>query len=150
MKLLEKLIADEIQRRQKKNLAKAKSFRTLLEETLRKYHNRLIDAAAVIKAMIEIRRDMEEADKRAAALGLSEEELAFYESVVANYQQIYGQDFLRDLIHDVVQTIRRNLKVEWTEPHRDNVKAAVRAAVRRVLRRRNVKPEDFDQLAFSA
>ena len=78
-------------------------------------------------------------------LGLSEEELAFYESVAANYQQIYGQEFLRDLIHDVVQTIRRNLKVEWTEPHRDDVKAAVRSAVRRVLRRRNIKPEDFDQ-----
>ena len=84
-------------------------------------------------------------DTRAAALGLSEEELAFYDSVAANYQQIYGEEFLRELIHDVVQTIKRNLKVEWTEPHRDDVKAAVRSAVRRVLRRRNVKPEDFDQ-----
>ena len=120
-------------------------FRALLEETLRKYHNRLIDAAAVIKMMVEMRRDWQEADSRAAALGLSEEELAFYESVAANYQQIYGQEFLRNLIHDVVQTIRRNLKVEWTEPHRDDVKAAVRSAVRRVLRRRNIKPEDFDQ-----
>jgi hypothetical protein len=52
---------------------------------------------------------------------------------------------LRDLIHDVVLTIKRNLKVEWTAPHRDNVKAAVRRAVRRVLRRRDVKPKDFDQ-----
>jgi type I restriction enzyme, R subunit len=145
LKLLEKLLADEIQRRQKKNLAKAKSFRCLLEETLRRYHNRLIDAAAVIEAMIQIRRDMEESDARAAALGVTEEELAFYESVAANYEQIYGQDFLRDLVHDVVQMIKRNLKVEWTEPHRDDVKAAVRAAVRRVLRRRNVRPEDFDQ-----
>jgi type I restriction enzyme R subunit len=144
LKLLEKLMADEIRRRQKKNLAKAKSLRALLEETLRKYHNRLIDAAAVIKTMVEMRRDWQEADSRAAALNLSEEELAFYESVAANYQQIYGQGFLRDLIHDVVQTIRRNLKVEWTEPHRDDVKAAVRSAVRRVLRRRNIKPEDFD------
>ena len=145
LKLLEKLVADEIQRRQKKNLAKAKSFRALLEETLRKYHNRLIDAAAVIKTMVEMRREWEEADKRAAALGLNEEELAFYEAVAANYQQIYGQDFLRDLIHDVVQTIKRNLKVEWTEPHRDDVKAAIRAAVRRVLRKRNINPADFDQ-----
>jgi type I restriction enzyme R subunit len=145
LKLLEKLLGDEIQRRQRKNLAKAQSFRALLEETLRRYHNRLIDAAAVIKTMVEMRRDWEESDTRAAALGLSEEELAFYDSVAANYQQIYGQDFLRDLIHDVVQTIKRNLKVEWTAPHRDDVKAAVRSAVRRVLRRRNVKPEDFDQ-----
>jgi type I restriction enzyme, R subunit len=45
----------------------------------------------------------------------------------------------------VVQTIKRNLKVEWTEPHRDDIKAAVRSAIRRVLRRRNIKAEDFDQ-----
>ncbi len=83
--------------------------------------------------MVEMRREWEEADTRAAALGLSEEELAFYDAVAANYQQIYGQDFLRDLIHDVVQTIKRNLKVEWTAPHRDDVKAAVRSAVRRVF-----------------
>lgn len=95
--------------------------------------------------MIEIRREWEESDKRAAAPDLSEEELAFYESVVANYQQIYGQEFLRDLIHDVVQSIKSNLKVEWTEPHRDDVKAAVRSAVRRVLRRRNVRPDDFER-----
>lgn len=145
LKLLEKLLADEIQRRQKKNLAKAKSFRALLEETLRNYHNRLIDAAAVIKMMVEMRRDWQEADARAAALSLSEEELAFYEAVAANYQQIYGQEFLRDLIHDVVQTIKRNLKVDWTEPHRDDIKAAVRSAVKRVLRGRKIKPEDFDQ-----
>jgi type I restriction enzyme, R subunit len=43
-----------------------------------------------------------------------------------------------------VQTIKRNLKVDWTQPHREDVKAAVRAAVRRVLRRRNVREEDFE------
>lgn len=144
LKLLEKLLADEIQARGKRNLARAKSFCELLEKTLQNYHNRLIDAAAVIKTMVEIRRDMEESEVRAAALNLSAEELAFYEAVAENYQQIYGQEFLRDLVHDVVQTIRRNLKVEWTEPHRENVKAAVRAAVKRVLRNRGVKEKDFD------
>lgn len=145
LKLLEKLIADEIQKRQKKNLAQAKSFRELLEKTLQRYHNRLIDAAAVIQAMIEIRKDMEAADERAASLGLSEEELAFYDAVAVKYDDIYGQEFLRNLIHDVVQSIRRNLKVDWTAPHREDVKAEVRAAVKRVLRNRKVKPEDFDE-----
>ena len=54
--------------------------------------------------MVEMRRGWNEADSRAAALGLSEEELAFYDSVAANYQEIYGQDFLQNLIHDVVQS----------------------------------------------
>jgi type I restriction enzyme R subunit len=149
LKLLEKLIADEIQARQRRNLAKARSFRELLENTLRKYHNRLIDAAAVVKAMLQIRQEMEESDRRATALGLEEEELAFYDAVAANYDSVYEVTFLRDLIHDVVQTIKRNLKVDWTEPHREDIKASVRAAVRRVLRNRGVKAEDFDPIMAS-
>lgn len=145
LKLLEKLIADEIQLRQKKNLAKAKSFKELLENTLSKYHNRLIDAAAVVKAIIEIRKDWETDDKRAAELGLSQEELAFYDAVAENYNDIYGREFLRSLIHDTVQSIKRNLKVDWTSPHREDVKAQVRASVRRVLRQGGVKAEDLDQ-----
>jgi len=96
--------------------------------------------------MLEIRKDMEAADRRAAALGLEADELAFYDAVAARYDGVYGQDFLRDLIHEVVQTIKRNLKVDWTQPHRDDVKAAVRSSVRRVLRTRGVKADDFEPL----
>ncbi len=53
---------------------------------------------------------------------------------------------MRDLVHDVVQTIKRNLKVDWTEPHRDEVRAEIRIAVRRVLRSKNVKGEDLEPL----
>ncbi len=119
-------------------------MRELLEQTLRNYHNRLIDAAAVIQAMIRIRQDIQADNRRAAELGLNEEELAFYDAVAEKYDDIYGKEFLRALINDVVQSIRRNLKVEWTAPHREDVKAEVRAAVKRVLRQRKVKPEDFD------
>ncbi|MCX6141860.1 MAG: HsdR family type I site-specific deoxyribonuclease [Ignavibacteriales bacterium] len=145
VKLLEKLISDAIEFRQRGNLAKARSFKELLEATLRNYHNRLIDAAAVVKAMIQIRLEMENEDKRAAELGLEPEELAFYDAVAANYDNIYGVKFLRDLVHEVVLTIKRNLKVDWTEPHREDIKATIRSAVKRVLRNRGVKTEDFDK-----
>ncbi|MCA1607746.1 MAG: DUF3387 domain-containing protein, partial [Acidobacteria bacterium] len=59
---------------------------------------------------------------------------------------IYDDPFLRGLVHDVVQTIKQNLRVDWTEPHRDAVKAGVQAAVKRVLRRRGVKEEDFPKI----
>ena len=146
LKLLEKLAADEIRLRQKKNLAQAESFKKRLEKTLQSYHNRLIDAAAVVRAMIAIREELAESDVRAESLGLSEEELAFYDAIYSTYPDIYDDAFLRDLIHDIVASIRRNLKVDWTEPHREDIKAAVRAAVRRVLRQRNVKREDWDTL----
>jgi len=144
LKLLERLLADEIQRRASRNLAQARSFRELLENTLERYHKRVVDAAAVIQAMLTIKKEMDKSAARAALLRLSEEELAFYEAVEQNFATVYDQPFLRDLVHDVVQVIKTNLKVDWTEPHREDVKAAVRAAVRRTLRRRQVKPEDFD------
>lgn len=144
LKLLQKLLADKIKDRQARNLAKARSFQELLEATIQKYHNRLIDAATVIQAMLEIRKEMDADDARAKELGLAEDELAFYDAVTTNFGNVYDVEILRDLVHDVVLSIKRNLKVDWTQPHRESVKAAVRAAVKRVLRTRGVKAEDLD------
>jgi len=144
LKLLNKLLDDAIRQHHRRNIAKAKSFRKMLEETLQRYHNRLIDAAAVVKAMLEIKKEMDADQERAKEMHLEDDELAFYDAVAENYATIYDQQFLCDLIHDVVMTIKKNLKVDWTEPHREDVKAAVRAAVKRVLRRRGVKEEDFE------
>ncbi len=144
LKLLHKLLADEIHYRQKKNLAKARSFREMLESTLQKYHARLIDAAAVVKAMLQIRTEMDADERRASELNLEGDELAFYDAVAENYATVYEQELLRDLVHDVVQSIKANLKVDWTEPHREDVRAEVRAAVKRVLRRRKIREQDFE------
>ncbi len=117
-----------------------------LETTLQSYHNRLIDAAAVIQTMIAIKEDLAASERRAESLGLSEDELAFYDAVHSTYPDLYDDAFLRDLIHEVVASVRRNLKVDWTEPHREDIKAAVRSAVKRMLRHRKVKREDLDTL----
>lgn len=149
LKLLEKLVRDEIVLRQRKNVAKARSFRELLEATLKRYHQRIIDAAVVVKAMLEIKKDMEAGDARAEELGLKSEEVAFYDAVAARAADVYEQPFLCDLVHDIVQSIKRSLKVDWTEPHREAVKAEVRAAVKRVLRGRGVQREHFDMILSS-
>lgn len=81
---------------------------------------------------------------RSQQLGLADDELAFYDAVSVDYETFYEQPFLRELVHEVVLTIKTNLKVDWTEPHRDDVRAAIRAAVKRTLSRKNVKTEDFD------
>lgn len=146
LKLLEKLLRDELDRRRSRNLTKDRSFRELLEKTIQQYHNRLVDAAAVIKAMLEIKNELDADEARAAALGLEPEEVAFYDALATNMESAYEPGFLRDLVHDVVQTVKARLKVEWTQPHRDQVKADVRAAVKRVLNRRGVRAEDLDVL----
>ena len=144
VRLLERLMADEIYRRQKSNLTRAKSFRQQLEKTLLDYHNRLIDAKEVIEQMIAIRREMESDDQRAQELGLTPEEIAFYDAVAGNFMTVYDQAFLRDLVHEVVQTVKRNLKVDWTEPSREEIRAGVRSAVKTVLRKKKVREEDLE------
>lgn len=144
VKLLERLLADEIRRRQRTNLTRSRSFKETLEKTLQDYHNRLIDAKEVVEQMIALRQEMDTSAQRAEELGLSDEELAFYDAISSNVMTIYDQELLRSLVHDIVQVVKRNLKVDWTEPHRDDVQAAVRAAVKRVLHKRKIKPEDFE------
>jgi type I restriction enzyme, R subunit len=80
LKLLEKLMRDELQAMAQRNPARARSFRQMLEKTLQRYHSRLLDAAAVVRAMIEIRKQAEGDLRRARLLGLADDELAFYVS----------------------------------------------------------------------
>jgi type I restriction enzyme, R subunit len=139
---LERIVEDELQRRLRRNLTRVRSFKELLEKTIKEYHNRLIDAAEVVRVMLEIKQEMEADEQRAQALGLSDEELAFYDAIASNVLTIYDKAKLRDLVHEVVQTVKNNLKVDWT--NRDDVKSAVRAAVRRTLMRRKIRPEDME------
>jgi type I restriction enzyme R subunit len=144
LKLLEALLHDEIKTKAARNLAQAKSLQELLEATLQRYHNRIIDAAAVIQEMIRMRNEMSSTAKRAGELGLTEEELAFYDAVATSHGEVYDQPVLCGIIHDVVETLKRNLRVDWADPARQQVQAEIRAAVRRKLRQRDIKAEDLD------
>jgi type I restriction enzyme R subunit len=146
LKLLAKILADEIRSREKSNLAKYRSFKEMLEQTLQKYHNRAIQAADVVRAIVQIKKDIDKEAERTKQLNLSAEELTFYDAVSENVATLYDQKFLCDLVRDVVQAVKKNLKVDWTKPHREDVKAGVRAAVKAVLRKRGVKPEHLDAL----
>ena len=94
LKLLEQLVHDQLKLLAKRNPTKAKSFRDMLEKTLQRYHSRLVDAAAVVQAMIEIRKEMEGDARRAKLLGLADEEIAFYDAVAENYATVYDERFL--------------------------------------------------------
>jgi len=87
---------------------------------------------------------MHSEDKCKAETGLSDEELAFYDAISGLGEEAYDMPFLCDLVRDVVQAVKRHLKVDWTKPHRQNVKAGVVAAVKMVLRRKKIKAKQFD------
>jgi type I restriction enzyme R subunit len=144
LKLLYKILADEIKAREAMNVAKYRSFKEMLEDTLQKYHNRAIQAADVVRALIQIKKEIDQERARTKQLNLSGEELAFYDAVAQNSANLYDEKFLCDLVRDVVATVKRNLRVDWTRPHREDVKAGVRAAVKAVLRKKGVKPEHLE------
>ncbi len=135
---------DEIFARQRTNLKKYSSLQEQLQDALQKYHNNTLTAAQVVRHMIEIRNQMREADRRKSELGLSDEELAFYDSIAGfGEEHVFDVPYLADLTREIVQAVKRNLKVDWTKPHRQDVEAEIRAQVKNVLRRRGVRAEQF-------
>ncbi len=148
VRLLEKLMQDDLAQRRRQNLVRYRSFKQMLDEAITRYNNRTIEAANVIQVMVEIRRKQQEDARRQQELGLSDEELAFYDVIAEGAALGIPADdvWIAGLVHDVVQSVKRNLKVDWTRSHRRDVYASVESAVKRVLRRRRIKGEQFQFL----
>ena len=145
VELLQRLLKDELASRRRKNVVQARSFAAMLEETLRRYQNRAIEAAQVIEELIELARKLRAADIRGEALGLSEEELAFYDALETNDSavQVLGDETLRDIARELVETVRKNVSIDWTL--RENVQANLRRLVRRILRKHGYPPDKQEQ-----
>ncbi|HEY0875539.1 MAG TPA: type I restriction enzyme endonuclease domain-containing protein [Vicinamibacterales bacterium] len=113
----------------------------MLEQTIRRYQNRAIEAAQVIEELIGRARDMREANARGEALGLTEEELAFYDALETNNSavKVLGDETLRMIARELVETVRRNVTIDWTL--RENVRAQLRVLVKRILRRHGYPPD---------
>ena len=141
VELLQKLLKGEVSQRGRKNLVQARSFAEMLEQTLRRYQNRAIEAAQVIEEFIQIAKDMRQASDRGEQLGLNEDELAFYDALEANDSavQILGDETLRTIAQELVRTVRRNVTIDWTL--RKNVRAQLRVLVRRILRKHGYPPD---------
>ena len=141
VELLQKLLRGELSIRRSKNIVQARSFAEMLEQSLRRYQNRAIEAAQVIEELIQLAREMREANARGERLGLSEDELAFYDALGTNASavQVLGDDTLRDIARELVDTVRRNVTIDWTL--RENVRAFLRSRVRRILRKHGYPPD---------
>ena len=141
VELLQKLLKGELAVRRRKNVVQARSFAEMLEQTVRRYGNRAIEAAQVIEELIQLARDMREANARGEAMGLSEDELAFYDALETNDSavQVLGDETLRDIARELVETVRNNVRIDWTL--RENVRANLRRLVKRILRKHGYPPD---------
>ncbi|HLG17045.1 MAG TPA: type I restriction endonuclease subunit R [Blastocatellia bacterium] len=141
IELLRKLLSGEIKTRSRRNIVQARSFAELLEQTVRKYQNRAIEAAVVIEEMIALAKQMREANARGEALGLSEDELAFYDALEVNDSavKVLGEPTLVQIARELVETVKRNVTIDWTV--RENVRAQLRVIVKRILRKYGYPPD---------
>ncbi|HKY23395.1 MAG TPA: DUF3387 domain-containing protein, partial [Vicinamibacterales bacterium] len=141
VELLRKLLSGEIRSRRRKNVVQARSFTEMLEQSLHRYQNRAIEAAQVIEELIALAKQMREANARGEALGLTEDELAFYDALEANDSavKVLGDDTLRTIARELVATVRANVTIDWTL--RENVRAQLRVLVKRILRKHGYPPD---------
>ena len=141
VELLQKLLKGEVATRRRKNVVQARSFAQMLEQTLRRYQNRAVEAAQVIEELIHLARELREATARGEKLGLSEDELAFYDALETNDSavQVLGDETLRAIARELVGTVRGNVTIDWTL--RENVRANLRRLVKRTLRRYGYPPD---------
>ena len=141
VELLQKLLRGEVAVRRRKNVVQARSFAEMLEQTLRRYQNRSIEAAQVIEELIALARELREAGARGEALGLSDDELAFYDALETNDSavRVLGDDTLREIARELVDTVRGNVKIDWTM--REDVRANLRRLVKRILRKHGYPPD---------
>jgi len=138
--LLKKLLNDEVKIRKRKNTVQGKKFSEMLAAAIKRYHNNQIDTAQVIKELSDIAREMKLEDHKADELGLTPQEYAFYSILSQNSSTQYLEDNkMKELIHLIVDIIRKNATVDWDK--RADVKAKLRLLVKKVLMRYGYPPD---------
>ena len=149
LELLHKLLSDEIKTRSRKNLVQSRSFAEMLEKTIRRYQNRTIEATQVILELIELAKQMREARSRGEKLGLSEDEEAFYDALGVNDSavKVLGDEVLKTLARELVETVRRNATIDWTV--RESARAKLRTMVRRLLRKYGYPPDKQEKATLT-
>jgi type I restriction enzyme R subunit len=141
VELLRKLLNDEIKTQSRQNLVQARSFADLLEKSVRRYQNRAVETAQVIEELIELAKEMNAARRRGEQLGLTSDELAFYDALEVNDSavKVLGDETLRSIARELVDTVRQNVTIDWTV--KESVRAKLRVIVKRILRKHGYPPD---------
>lgn len=146
LEVLKKLLNDEIKARSKKNLVKSKSLKEMLENSIKKYHNKILTAAEVMDELIKLSKEIVNMDSEAKKLGLSDFEYAFYTAVANNdsAKQLMQQDKLRELAVILTERVKQNASIDWTI--KESVRAKLKVIIKRTLRQYGYPP-DMQKLA---
>ncbi|MBI2590969.1 MAG: type I restriction endonuclease subunit R [Candidatus Blackburnbacteria bacterium] len=141
LELLKKLLNDELRTMTKKNLVMSRSFAQMLEETIRKYQNRTIEAAQVIAELLELAKKIRDEKDKGKDLGLTEEEVAFYDALANNESAVreLGDKTLKAMAKELVDMLRKNTTIDWTI--KESVQAKLRVYIKRLLKKYHYPPD---------
>lgn len=141
VELLNRLLKGSIKTFSRRNLVQSKKFSELLEAAIRKYQNRAIETTQVIMELIELAKQINEAEKRGESTGLTPDELAFYDALADNEsaKEIMGEDILKQIARDLTQSIKNNISVDWAI--RESVQAKMKMTIKRLLKKYGYPPD---------
>lgn len=147
LELLKRILNDEIKSRLKTNLVKGKALLEMLEASIKRYQNNLLTTAEIIQELINIAKEVKEADKQGEKLGLSTDEVAFYNALEVNDSavQVLGDDTLKHIAREIADKVRSNATIDWTI--RESARANLMRLVSRTLRKYGYPP-DMQQKAI--
>jgi type I restriction enzyme R subunit len=139
--LLEKLLKDELKVRSKRNLVQSQVFSEKLKKTLNAYHNRAISTMEVIEELIRLAKELDAATKRGEDLGLTEDEIAFYDALATNESAVraLGVPELKLIAAELITQVRKSVTIDWTL--RESARAKIRVIVKRILKRHGYPPD---------
>jgi type I restriction enzyme R subunit len=132
VELLRRIINDELKVRMNKNIRHMTSLKEELEKVLTRYHQNSLDSIAAIKHLLDMAAEFKNDDIRTKQLGLTEDELAFYDLLSANEKILNEAGPIQELVHKVVASVKKNLQLDWTK--KEDARAAIRLAVKKELK----------------
>ncbi|QKJ22306.1 type I restriction endonuclease subunit R [Poseidonibacter lekithochrous] len=141
LEVLKKLLNDEIKTRTKTNLVQSKSLMEMLENSIKKYHNKIITAVEVIEELMNLAKDIHKMDDEPKEMGLTEFEYAFYTAVANNESanELMSKDKLRELAVVLTERVKSNASIDWTI--KDSVRSKLKVIVKRTLRQFGYPPD---------
>jgi type I restriction enzyme R subunit len=144
VELLERLLEGEIKSRFASNVVQEKKFSELLANVVTRYQNRAIETAQVIEELIDMAQKFRAAANRGEELGLSEDEIRFYDALANNESAVreLSDETLKKIAHELTENLRQNITVDWSS--RESVRARLRLMVKRILRKYKYPPDQED------
>ena len=141
VQLLERLLKGKVKSVQRMNVVQAKKYSEMLKNSIDKYNKRSIQTSKVIEELIEIAKEMRKAAERGDDLGLSQDEVAFYDALADHMtaKEVLGDDKLRAIAHELTKVIKENMTIDWNK--KDSARAKMRITVRRLLKKYGYPPD---------